>query len=46
MIIWPWSENPIVLNMEETFIVTGGIVLVLGAILGFLATWLFGRDSE
>jgi hypothetical protein len=44
-LLW-WTDNPITLNMEETFIATGIIVLVLGVILGLLVTWLFGRDAE
>lgn len=46
MIIWPWSENPITLNMEESFIVTGIIVVALGMIMGFLMYWVLEEGSK
>lgn len=43
-LLW-WSENPITLTMEETFIVTGVIVLVLGVALGLFVSWVFEKEN-
>ena len=44
MTLFWWTDNPITLNMEETFIVTGIVILVLGVVLGLFVSWLFEKD--
>lgn len=44
-LLW-WTDNPIALNMEETFIVTGLVVLVLGVALGLVTYWIFKKDND
>lgn len=34
------------LTMEETFILTGLAVLIIGTALGFLIEWLFRKENE
>ena len=34
------------LTMEQTFIVTGIVILLLGIGLGFLVGWIFDKDNE
>ena len=34
------------LTMEETFILTGVMILLIGAGLGFLWVWLVDRDNK
>jgi hypothetical protein len=34
------------LTMEETFILTGIFILVLGVGLGFLGEWIFRKENE
>lgn len=46
MTLFWWTDNPIVLNMEETFIVTGIIILVLGVVLGLFVSWAFEKDNS
>lgn len=46
MTLFWWTDNPITLNMEETFIVTGIIILVLGVVLGLLVSWIFEKDNS
>ena len=44
-LLW-WTDNPITLNMEETFIVTGIAVVVLGVVLGLFVSWAFEKDTR
>ena len=34
------------LTMEQTFIVTGSVILAIAIPLGFLVDWLFRKDNE
>lgn len=34
------------LTMEQTFIVTGIVILVAGVALGFLVEWIFRKENE
>ena len=33
-------------TMEETFVVTGALVLIIGTVLGFLIEWVFRKENE
>ena len=37
---------PVCLTMEETFIATGLLIVVIGTAMGFLVYWAFEKDNE
>jgi hypothetical protein len=46
MSLFWWTDNPITLNMEETFIVTGIAIVVLGVVLGLFVSWAFEKENS
>ena len=36
---------PVCLTMEEKFIVTGLLIVVVGTVMGFLIYWAFAKDN-